>query len=69
VFLSIRNVVGEGGIGSSSSSLSLPDASPSDALGARGSALGAIIMPIYAQFGPDTGVLMKKGKGLDKKPL
>jgi predicted NBD/HSP70 family sugar kinase len=36
-------------------------------LGARGSALGASIMPIYAQFGPDTGVLMKKG--LDKKPL
>jgi len=35
--------------------------------GARGSALGASIMPIYAQFGPDTGVLMKKG--LDKKPL
>lgn len=37
------------------------------ALGGCGSALGASIMPIYAQFGPDTGVLMKKG--LDKKPL
>ncbi|MGV1759998.1 ROK family transcriptional regulator [Rhizobium sp. P44RR-XXIV] len=36
-------------------------------LGARGSALGASLMPIYAMFGPDTGVLMKKG--LDKKPL
>jgi len=36
-------------------------------LGARGSALGASLMPIYSMFGPDTGVLMKKG--LDKKPL
>ncbi|WP_337268491.1 ROK family transcriptional regulator [Oryzifoliimicrobium ureilyticus] len=36
-------------------------------LGARGSALGASLMPIYTMFGPDTGVLMKKG--LDKKPL
>jgi hypothetical protein len=37
------------------------------ALGARGSALGASILPIYLMFGPDTGVLMKKGN--DKKPL
>lgn len=36
-------------------------------LGARGSALGASLMPMYSMFGPDTGVLMKKG--LDKKPL
>lgn len=36
-------------------------------LGARGSALGASLLPIYSMFGPDTGVLMKKG--LDKKPL
>ena len=36
-------------------------------LGARGSALGASLMPIYSMFGPDTGVLMKKG--VDKKPL
>jgi predicted NBD/HSP70 family sugar kinase len=37
------------------------------ALGARGSALGASILPLYLMFGPDTGVLMKKGN--DKKPL
>lgn len=37
------------------------------ALGSRGSALGASLMPIYSMFGPDTGVLMKKG--IDKKPL
>jgi predicted NBD/HSP70 family sugar kinase len=37
------------------------------ALGSRGSALGASLMPVYSMFGPDTGVLMKKG--LDKKPL
>jgi len=36
-------------------------------LGARGSATGASLLPIYAMFGPDTGVLMKKGG--DKKPL
>jgi predicted NBD/HSP70 family sugar kinase len=36
-------------------------------IGARGSALGASLLPIYSMFGPDTGVLMKKGS--DKKPL
>lgn len=36
-------------------------------LGARASALGASLLPIYSMFGPDTGVLMKKGN--DKKPL
>ena len=36
-------------------------------IGARGSALGASLLPIYSMFGPDTGVLMKKGN--DKKPL
>lgn len=36
-------------------------------LGARASALGASLLPIYSLFGPDTGVLMKKGN--DKKPL
>lgn len=35
--------------------------------GARASALGASLLPIYSMFGPDTGVLMKKGN--DKKPL
>jgi len=37
------------------------------ALGSRGSALGASILPLYLMFGPDTGVLMKKGN--DRKPL
>ncbi|TCM44693.1 putative NBD/HSP70 family sugar kinase [Rhizobium sp. PP-F2F-G48] len=37
------------------------------AFGARGSALGASILPIFSMFGPDTGVLMKKGS--EKKPL
>lgn len=37
------------------------------AIGARASALGASLLPIYSLFGPDTGVLMKKGN--DKKPL
>ncbi|NLS01636.1 ROK family transcriptional regulator [Rhizobium sp. P38BS-XIX] len=37
------------------------------AFGSRGSALGASILPIFSMFGPDTGVLMKKGS--DKKPL
>ena len=37
------------------------------ALGARGSALGASILPVYLMYGPDTGVLMKKGN--EKKPL
>jgi predicted NBD/HSP70 family sugar kinase len=37
------------------------------ALGSRGSALGASILPLYLMFGPDTGVLMKKAN--DKKPL
>ncbi|MCX5515780.1 ROK family transcriptional regulator [Kaistia algarum] len=36
-------------------------------IGPRGSALGASLLPIYSMFGPDTGVLMKKGS--DKKPL
>ena len=36
-------------------------------LGARGSALGASLLPIYSMFGPDTGVLMKRA--VDKKPL
>lgn len=37
------------------------------AFGSRGSALGASILPIFSMFGPDTGVLMKKGS--EKKPL
>jgi len=36
-------------------------------LGAKASALGASLLPIYAMFGPDAGVLMRKGG--DKKPL
>ncbi|QPC95467.1 ROK family transcriptional regulator [Mesorhizobium sp. INR15] len=36
-------------------------------LGAKASALGASLLPIYSMFGPDTGVLMKKA--VDKKPL
>ncbi|MFK0335592.1 ROK family protein [Rhizobium sp. NPDC090275] len=45
----------------------IPPKITAGALGARGSALGASLLPIYSMFGPDTGVLMKKG--LDKKPL
>ncbi|MGO4567233.1 ROK family protein [Rhizobium sp. 2YAF20] len=45
----------------------IPPAIIAGALGARASALGASILPIYSMFGPDTGVLMKKGN--DKKPL
>jgi predicted NBD/HSP70 family sugar kinase len=45
----------------------IPPAISAGALGARGSALGASLMPIYSMFGPDTGVLVKKG--IDKKPL
>ncbi len=36
-------------------------------LGPRASAIGASLLPIYSQFGPDKGVLMKKGR--EKKPL
>jgi predicted NBD/HSP70 family sugar kinase len=36
-------------------------------LGHRASAIGASLLPIYSQFGPDKGVLMKKGR--EKKPL
>jgi predicted NBD/HSP70 family sugar kinase len=36
-------------------------------LGAKASALGASLLPIYAMFGPDAGVLMRKA--VDKKPL
>lgn len=35
--------------------------------GARGSAIGASQLPIYARFGPDAGVLMKRA--IEKKPL
>jgi predicted NBD/HSP70 family sugar kinase len=45
----------------------IPPVISAGSLGARGSALGASLMPIYSMFGPDTGVLMKKGT--DKKPL
>lgn len=45
----------------------IPPVIRAGALGSRGSALGASLMPIYSMFGPDTGVLMKKG--IDKKPL
>ncbi|TCR79543.1 ROK family transcriptional regulator [Rhizobium sp. BK376] len=45
----------------------IPPAITAGELGARASALGASLMPLYAMFGPDTGVLMKKG--IDKKPL
>lgn len=45
----------------------IPPAISAGALGARGSAMGASLMPIYSMFGPDTGVLVKKG--IDKKPL
>lgn len=45
----------------------IPPVIRAGALGARGSALGASLLPIYSMFGPDTGVLMKKG--IDKKPL
>ncbi len=36
-------------------------------IGAKASALGASLLPIYSRFGPDAGVLMRKGS--DKKPL
>jgi predicted NBD/HSP70 family sugar kinase len=36
-------------------------------IGARGSAIGAGLLPIHLKFGPDTGVLTKKA--LDKKSL
>jgi predicted NBD/HSP70 family sugar kinase len=36
-------------------------------LGAKASALGASLLPIYSMFGPDAGVLMRKG--VEKKPL
>jgi len=36
-------------------------------LGPRASAIGASLLPIYSMFGPDKGVLMKKGR--EKKPL
>ncbi len=36
-------------------------------LGQKASAIGASLLPIYFQFGPDKGVLMKKGR--EKKPL
>jgi predicted NBD/HSP70 family sugar kinase len=36
-------------------------------LGARASAMGASLLPVYSMFGPDTGVLMKKA--IDRKPL
>ena len=36
-------------------------------LGQRASAVGASLLPIYSQFGPDKGVLMKKAR--EKKPL
>jgi len=45
----------------------IPPVIAAGALGSRGSAHGASLLPIYSMFGPDTGVLMKKG--LDKKPL
>jgi predicted NBD/HSP70 family sugar kinase len=45
----------------------IPPVISAGGLGARGSALGASLLPIYSMFGPDTAVLMKKGN--DKKPL
>ena len=36
-------------------------------LGQKASAIGASLLPIYSLFGPDKGVLMKKGR--EKKPL
>jgi predicted NBD/HSP70 family sugar kinase len=45
----------------------IPPTISAGALGSRGSALGASLLPIYSMFGPDAGVLMKKG--LDKKTL
>jgi predicted NBD/HSP70 family sugar kinase len=36
-------------------------------LGQKASAVGASLLPIYSQFGPDKGVLMKKAR--EKKPL
>jgi predicted NBD/HSP70 family sugar kinase len=36
-------------------------------LGARASAVGAALLPIYSMFGPDTGVLTRRA--IDKKPL
>jgi predicted NBD/HSP70 family sugar kinase len=36
-------------------------------IGPRASAIGASLLPIYSLFGPDKGVLMKKGR--EKKPL
>jgi predicted NBD/HSP70 family sugar kinase len=46
--------------------LILPEILPGS-LGPRASAIGASLLPIYSQFGPDKGVLMKKGR--EKKPL
>jgi predicted NBD/HSP70 family sugar kinase len=36
-------------------------------LGQKASAIGASLLPIYSQSGPDKGILMKKGR--EKKPL
>ncbi len=36
-------------------------------LGAKASAVGASLLPVYAMFGPDAGVLTRKGT--DRKPL
>jgi predicted NBD/HSP70 family sugar kinase len=48
------------------SGLIVPEILPGS-LGNRASAIGASLLPIYSLFGPDKGVLMKKGR--EKKPL